>query len=186
MFHLGRLLGAATLTAAVACGCAATGKDAPDFTLTSDAGQAWALSGQRGKPVLLTFGFSHCADTCPETLAKLAHLTQHALGARGDDVEIVMVTVDPQRDTPGVLHAFMARFGRPIVGLTGSPQAIDAVEAAYHVWAAPVPGKRGHHDYDVAHTAAIFLIDAGGHIRGLHQDDDSEAAIARSVRDMLG
>jgi protein SCO1/2 len=184
MFRSGRLAAAAALTAAMLGGCGASGKAAPDFTLTSDAGQPWTLSAQHGKPVLLTFGFSHCADTCPETLAKLAHLTQHSLGGAGSAVEIVMVTVDPRRDSPAALHAFVSRFDRPIVGLTGSRKQIDAVESAYGVWAQPVPGKHGGQDYDVAHTATIFLIDAGGHIRGLHQDDDSEAAIARSVREM--
>jgi protein SCO1/2 len=186
MGRLRRWVAASAALIAAISACSAPGKPAPDFTLTSDAGRAWALSGQRGRPVLLTFGFSHCADTCPETLAKLAHVTQHALGPRGNDVEIAMITVDPQRDTPPVLHAFVSRFGRPIVGLTGSSRQIAAVEAAYHVWAQRVPGKRGGANYDVAHTAAIFLIDAGGHIRGLHEDDDSEAAIARSVREMLG
>lgn len=169
-------------------GCAAPGGAiAPDFTLTSSrAGQPWALSAQRGKALLLTFGFTHCADTCPATLAKLAHLTR-ALGPRGRDVEIAMVTVDPRRDTPPVLHAFVSRFDGPIVGLTGTPPAVAKVLAAYHVWAQPVPGTSGGRrprSYDVAHTAAIYFIDAGGRIRGLHEDDDSEAALTQAVREI--
>jgi protein SCO1 len=190
MPRLRRLLGVMTLIGPVLlAGCAARGgiTSAPDFTLTSSStGQPWALSAQRGKTVLLTFGFTHCADTCPATLAKLARLTR-ALGPRGRDVEIAMVTVDPRRDTPPVLHAFVSRFDGPIVGLTGNPTAVAKVEAAYHVWAQPVPGKNGRRQrgsYDVAHTAAIYLIDAAGRIRGLHEDDDSEAALTQAVREV--
>jgi protein SCO1/2 len=188
MLRLRRLLGVMTLIGpALLAACAARGATvAPDFTLTSSStGQPWALSAQRGKTVLLTFGFTHCADTCPATLAKLAHLTR-ALGPPGREVEIAMVTVDPRRDTPPVLHAFVSRFDGPIVGLTGAPPAVAQVEAAYHVWAQPVPGKGGRRrgSYDVAHTAAIYLIDAAGRIRGLHEDDDSEAALTQAVREI--
>ncbi|HEY1653626.1 MAG TPA: SCO family protein [Candidatus Tumulicola sp.] len=180
-----RLSCAAALIAVVA-GCAARGPAAPDFTLTSDTGQPWSLAAQRGRPVLLTFGFTHCADTCPATLAKLARLRTNALGPHGRDVEIVLVTVDPNRDTPAVLHAFVSRFGPSIVGLTGDPGRIRAVENAYHVWAQSVPGNRRGGNYDVAHAAVIYLIDAAGRIRGLHEDDESEADLARAVREMLG
>ncbi|MEO6836593.1 MAG: SCO family protein [Candidatus Tumulicola sp.] len=184
MSSLCRLLCVTALIAAVA-GCGTRDESAPDFTLVSDAGQSWTLSAHRGRPVLLTFGFTHCSDTCPATLAKLAHLCRHALGTRGAGIEVVMVTVDPRRDTPPVLHAFVSRFDGPIVGLTGSPAQIEAVEAAYHVWAQSVPGRRGQPNYDVAHSTSIYLIDAGGRVRGLRDDDDPEAAIARAVRDMV-
>ena len=177
-----RPLCAAALATLVA-GCAA-GRPAPDFTLTSDAGRPWSLSAQRGKPVLLTFGFTHCADTCPAALAKLAHIST-TLGRRGAQVEVAMVTVDPRRDTPAALHAFVGRFGRSIVGLTGSQGDVGNVEAAYHVWAQRVPGKAGRGSYDVVHTAAIYLIDSAGRIRGLREDDEPEADIARAVRDLL-
>lgn len=179
MASASRLLGAVALLAALAA-CAARGPAAPDFTLTSDTGRAWALRAQRGHPLLLTFGFTHCADTCPATLAKLAHLAQANPAVKASGVQIAMVTVDPRRDSPAVLHAFVSRFGASIVGLTGSPASVASVERAYHVWAQPLPAKRGH-GYDVAHSAAIYVIDAGGHIRGLYPDDESEASLARAL-----
>jgi protein SCO1/2 len=162
--------------------CASPATRAPDFTLTEDGGQAWTLSAQHGRPVLLTFGFANCADTCPATVAKLAHVAR-ALGANGHTVEVVLVTVDPTRDTPAALHRFVERFDGPVIGLTGTPAQIASVESAYHVWAQRVPGK--HHssrNYDVAHTAIIYAIDAGGSIRAIHNDADSGAALMATAR----
>ena len=157
---------------------------APDFTLTADRGQAWTLSEQH-RPFLLTFGFSHCADTCPATLAKLTNVVR-GLGTTGANLEIVMVSVDPRRDTPAALHRFVTRFDGPVVGLTGTPAQVGRVETEYRVWAQRVPGK--HHDrqsYDIAHTAVIYAIDGRGDIRATVNDDDSDAALTNTARELL-
>lgn len=180
MLCTSRLFVAAALLAAFAA-CAAGGPVAPDFTLTSDGGRPWTLSEQRGRPLLLTFGFTHCADTCPATLAKLAHLVRGNAAANSSGAQIVMVTVDPRRDSTAALHAFVSRFGSGIVGLTGSPASVRSVERAYHVWAQPLPPKRGRRGYDVVHSAAIYVIDARGRIRGLFPDDEPEASLARAL-----
>jgi protein SCO1 len=177
-----RLLGLAGLACiASILGCGG-GRGAPNFTLQDDTSKPWALAAQRGKVVLLTFGFTHCADTCPATVGKLTQLTR-SLGARGRDTEVAFVTVDPSRDTPAVLHRFVARFepgsGR-LVGLTGSPTAIASIESAYHAWSQRMP----HGDF--AHSSVIFLIDPNGRIRALRDESDSEASIARAVSEMLG
>jgi protein SCO1 len=169
--------------------CAGGGWNAPDFTLHDDGARAWTLSQQRGNVVLLTFGFTHCTDTCPATLAKLEHLTE-GLGDSANQVEIAFVTVDPQRDTPAVMHRFLARFaqdgGGRLVGLTGTPAQIAGVERAYHVWSQKVPGRHTRGDYDEAHTAVIYVIDARGRIRSLHEDDDSEQSLQAALRQVLG
>jgi protein SCO1/2 len=183
MSCLRRLLTIAAL-AVFAAGCSSTAMTATDFTLTSDSGRPWRLSDQQGRPVLLTFGFAHCSDTCPATLARLAQLTRQ-LGPDGRRIEIAMVTVDPRRDTPAALHAFVTRFGQNVVGLTGSSAQIRRVESAYHVWAAPL-GKKHDGGYDVAHTATIELIDARGHVRGIVNDDDGDAALSRALADVRG
>lgn len=170
------------LLSAFLAACAAYGPTAPDFTLTDDSGRAWALSAQRGKPVLLIFGFSHCRDTCPTTIAKLADLT-HKLGLSGGNVEIVMVSVDPARDTPPVLHRFVRQFDGPVVGLTGSKQHVARVEEAYHVWAQRIPGSRGK-NYDVAHSAVVYFITASGQIHAIRDDSDSETALAAEARSL--
>jgi protein SCO1/2 len=158
---------------------------APAFTLTDDRGQAWSLAAQRGTPVVLTFGFTHCADTCPATLAKLSRLA----AASGRPIEIAFVTVDPQRDSVAAMHRFVRQFEREgvrIVGLTGTPAQIDAVETAYHVWAQRIPGKHRTRAYDVAHSAVVFFIDGGGGIASLHDDGDSDAVLSRALREAAG
>jgi protein SCO1/2 len=116
------------LCALLAAGCAhAQSKPpAPDFTLTSDRGMPWTLSSQHGRELALFFGYTHCTDTCPDTLAKLTAAMHASASARG---EVVFVTIDPDRDTPSVMHSYIRRFsGARIVGLTGTPAQIDAVE----------------------------------------------------------
>lgn len=165
-------------------GCA-RGNPAADFTLQTDESAPWSLSAQHGKAVVMTFGYTHCADTCPLTLAKLAK-AKAALGGRAAGVEIAFVTVDPHRDTPAVLHAFLQKLGGGFVGLTGTPQQIDGVEQAYHVWAQRVPGRRGGDDYDDAHASAIFFIDTRGNVSSLHDDSDSVEELSRAAGNALG
>ncbi|MBV8155381.1 MAG: SCO family protein [Candidatus Eremiobacteraeota bacterium] len=175
---------ACTLAAAALVSCTHAPAAAP-IRLTDDSGSPWALDAQRGKAVAIVFGFTHCEDTCPATLAKLTHLAGQ-LGVQGREVEIAFVTVDPQRDTPGVLHRFVGRFSSPpvrVVGLTGTPAQIDAVKNAYHVWAQRVPGMHKGDGYDVAHSSVIFFVGPSGELRSLHDDDDSDAVLARALRE---
>jgi protein SCO1 len=168
------------LCPAIFAACAGTA-GAPDFTLRDDGGSRWTLAAQRGKVVLLTFGFTHCADTCPATLAKLTRLTSSIPGG-AQKVEVAFVTIDPTRDTVAVMHRFIARFAQPgegdLVGLTGTAPEIESVKAAYHIWSQPTP-------HDIAHTAVIFLIDPYGRIRGVRNDDDSETSLSRAVAEMF-
>lgn len=166
-------------------GCARGGTPAPDFTLTDQLGTPWSLDAQRGTAVALFFGYTHCSDTCPATLAKLAR----AIASQGDAgarAEIALVTVDPQRDTPAVLARYVRRFtGASIVGLTGTPAQIASVEQRYHVWAQKIPGRHGNDDYDDAHTAIVFVIDRNGYIAAMHDDADSLAQIAADIHKVI-
>jgi protein SCO1 len=180
-----RTLALVLLASALLTGCAHSGISAPDFALTSDHGTPWTLSAQRGKTVALFFGFTHCTDTCPDTLAKLAASLRVA-GANAHDAEIAFVTIDPERDRPAVMHAYIRRFaGAPIVGLTGTPAQIAAVEGAYHVWSKKVPGKHGMIDYDEVHSAFTFLIDRDGNERMIHNDDDSQRDFVADLATLL-
>jgi protein SCO1/2 len=170
------------LACAAAVAACSGGKSAPDFTLRDDRGNAWTLSAQQGKAVLLTFGFTHCRDTCPATLARLSRVSG-SLHDGSHRVEIAFVTIDPARDGVAVLHRFVERFQPPpggaIVGLTGSPQEIARVKGAYHVWTHAMP--RG----DIAHTAVIFFIDPRGRLAGVQNDDESDATLSRSLVALL-
>jgi protein SCO1/2 len=180
----GRTRNLAALAAALLLWACGRTPSAPGFTLTDDAGHAWTLSSQRGTPVLLTFGFTHCADTCPAILAKLARLASGP-GAK-TPVEIAFVTVDPARDSVTAMHRFVTRFGDAnarVVGLTGTQDQIDAVERAYHVWAQRIPGRQPHAAYDVAHSAVVYFIDAHGTTRSVRDDDDSDAVLSTALRE---
>lgn len=166
-------------------GTALTAQTAPNFTLTSDAGKPWTLSSQRGKVVALFFGYTHCDDTCPDTLAKLA-ASLRAAGATPQDGEVAFVTVDPQRDTPRVLHAYVRRFtGGKIVGLTGSAAGVADVEKAYHMYAQRVSTPKDGAGYDEAHSSFTYLIDRRGDQRVIHSDDDSQASFTADLRTLL-
>jgi protein SCO1 len=170
---------------ALLTGCAHPGIPAPDFTLTSDNGAPWTLSAQRGKVVALFFGFTHCDDTCPDTLAKLA-ASLHKDGATPATAEVAFVTIDPQRDTPAVMHRYKQRFsGAQIVGLTGTPAQIASVENDYHVWSQKIAGKKGSDDYDEAHSAFTFLIDRNGNQRMIHNDDDPQRDFVADLATLL-
>ncbi len=174
---------ALALAAALFAGCAHP--TAPDFTLTSDSGTPWELSAQHGKTVALFFGFTHCTDTCPDTLAKLA-ASLRADGANAQNATIAFVTIDPERDTPAVMRAYIQRFpGAPIVGLTGTPAQIAAVENAYHVWSKKMPAVHSRDDYDEAHSAFTFLIDRNGNERMIHNDDDPQRDFAADLATLL-
>jgi protein SCO1 len=166
-------------------GTALPNAPAPDFTLTSDAGTPWTLSHQRGQVVALFFGFTHCTDTCPDTLAKLNAVVRRAASGRGGSAaEIAFVTIDPARDTPAVMRAYVQRFpGSNIVGLTGTQAQIDAVMHSYNVWTQREPGKGD--DYDEDHSAFTFLIDRNGNERVLHNDDDAARDYAADVTALL-
>ena len=178
-------LAASVLAFALLSGCTHRPPSA-DFTLTDDRGDPWSLSAQRGRIVLLDFGFTHCADTCPLALAKLVRVVK-AAESNPSDATIAFVTVDPARDGVSAMHRYVQKFdttGR-LVGLTGTPAQIDAVERDYHVWAQRVPGAHGRQGYDVAHSAAIYYIDRSGAQRALRDDDDSEAALGTTLRELL-
>jgi protein SCO1/2 len=150
---------------------------APDFTLTSDLGAPWELA-QQHSIVVLTFGFAHCADTCPALLARLSRIATDTVRTHGKPVRVAMVTVDPERDRPTALHAFVSRFAG-VTGLTGTQVQIDAVETAYHVWAQRLPLKHGEYDY--AHATAVYVLDSNGRIVAVRDDSDSDATIASAL-----
>ncbi|HET6277003.1 MAG TPA: SCO family protein [Candidatus Cybelea sp.] len=161
-------------------------RPAPDFTLTDQYGHPWTLSQQHERIVALYFGLTHCKDTCPTTVAKLARAITNQ-GSRAKNAEIAFVTIDPQRDTPPILGRFIARFdGARIIGLTGTPAQIASVERSYAVWAQKVRGDgRSNGDYDETHSSVTYLIGRDGRERVVHDDADSLASIASDIHALL-
>ena len=136
---------------------------APEFSLRGSDGSDVTLARYRGKVVLLSFGFTSCAAVCPTTLATLAQ-ARKSLGAKADAVQVIFVTVDPERDNAAHMHDYLAAFDRGFIGATGSPEALAEVRQDYGVTA--VRQDTGP-DYAVAHTSSIFLIDRAGKLRAV-------------------
>ena len=134
-----------------------------DFQLTDHNGHPRSLSDFRGKVVAVFFGFTHCPDVCPTTLAELAQ-TVKRLGARGDEVQILFITVDPARDTQKVLAQYVTAFDPRFLGLYGDPATTAKAAAAYKVFFGPQPPNASG-NYTVDHSAAIFVIDRRGRPR---------------------
>jgi protein SCO1/2 len=126
-------------------------------------GSELTLARYRGKVVLMSFGFTNCAAVCPITLATLAQ-ARGALGAAADDVQVVFVTVDPERDAAPRLKTYLAAFDNSFVGATGTPEALAAMRKSYGVVARKVPMVDG---YAMDHTSSVFLVDREGKLRAL-------------------
>lgn len=139
-------------------------KPAPDFELARADGGELKLRDQRGKVVLLFFGFTSCPDVCPATLGDAKRLLA-GLGDDADQTEYLFVTVDPDRDTPEVLSKYVSIFDPRIIGLTGSDDTLSAVWDEYGVYVEKVPLEGSAQDYTVTHTARVFVIDAEGRLR---------------------
>lgn len=144
------------------------------FTLIDSSGQPFSSAKLAGKPYALFFGFTHCPDVCPTTLARLARLRQQ-LG-RGDDAfNIVFVTVDPERDDPEAVGAYAKLYGTPIIGLTGSRAQIDQVAKQHGIYHAKVAQADAPDGYTVDHGAAVLLFDKAGRFSGTIAQEEGDA-----------
>jgi protein SCO1/2 len=141
-----------------------TGADyAKDFQLTDHNGQPRSLKDFKGKLVVMFFGYTQCPDVCPTTMTDLAAIRK-ALGAEGEKLQSVFVTIDPERDTPEVLKAYVANFGPGVVALRGTPEQTAAAAKEFKVFYAKVPGRNGG-AYTMDHSAASFVFDPAGRVR---------------------
>lgn len=153
------------------------------FTLTRDDGQIVNQSDYLGKLVLLYFGYTHCPDVCPTTLADLAAAVKQ-LGPQADQVRILFVSVDPARDTPVVLKSYVNAFSPWMVGLTGSQAQLTTLTKRYRVaYGLGKPDASGN--YVVYHSSAVFVFDRRGQVRLLTSYTDKPAVIARDLARLL-
>ena len=144
---------------------------APDFTLQGSDGSELKLSRYRGKVVLLGFGFTSCAAVCPVTLGTLA-AAHKQLGAQASELQVVYITVDPERDDAPRMKKYLSSFDPTFIGGTGSDQQLAAVRKEYGIAAQKVAGPDG----SFTHSSFVYLIDREGRIRALmpygHPPDD--------------
>ncbi|HXC57281.1 MAG TPA: SCO family protein [Rhizomicrobium sp.] len=155
-----------------------------DFTLTrANDGAAVRAADYRGKVAILYFGYTHCPDICPTTLANLAEVLQK-LGARAGEVRVLFVTVDPGRDTPAAMAGYVRSFAPQIDGLRGTPDELTALTRRYRVAFSVTPAGAGQ-PYDVMHSNAVFFFDKKGRARLVATATDDVAGVTADVKRLL-
>ena len=156
---------------------------AKDFDLADGDGRRWKLADFSGKVTVVFFGFTQCPDVCPTTMIELAEVKQR-LGADGARVQGVFVTIDPERDTPEVLKAYVANFGAGFVGLRGSAEETAAIAKHFKVYYNKVPGKTPT-SYTMDHTAGSYVFDASGRVRLFTRHGTGPDALVHDLKILL-
>jgi protein SCO1/2 len=154
---------------------------APDFSLRGSDGAELKLSHYRGKVVILGFGFSSCPEVCPTTLATLAQ-ARKKLGAQAREVQVVYVTVDPERDDAARLRKYLAGFDPSFIGGTGTDEQLAAVRKDFGISATR---KSSGDSYGFSHSSYTYLIDRDGRMRALMPYGQSPDDYAHDVRILL-
>jgi protein SCO1/2 len=153
------------------------------FTLTDGAGRTETAADYAGQVKLLYFGYTHCADICPETVAVLASALQQ-LGSKADGARVLFVSVDPKRDDAATLKRFAAHFSPNVIGLTGTEDELQALGRRYRVaYSYGKPDAQG--DYEVYHSSVVFAFDRQGRVRLLFDRDEGASAIAADLGRLL-
>lgn len=151
-----------------------------DFRLVDHNGNPITQEAFAGRPTLVFFGFTHCPEVCPTTLYEMAGWFE-ALGEEGRNLQAFFISVDPERDTPEIMKNYAEAMTDRVTGITGDPDEIAKVIAAWHVYAAKIPTDDG--DYTMDHTASVFLIDENGTFKGtIAYGENPETAIAKLKR----
>jgi len=152
-----------------------------DFNLVDTTGAPATLAALRGHPTLVFFGFTHCPDVCPTTLAILADVQKQVVAqdAKLAGLKVALISVDPERDTPAQLGSYIASFGGDLIGLTGSPPEIVNVSRSFGVASSKV--DLGGGNYTMDHSATIFALDSGGRVIAVFTPPFRAAALRGDV-----
>ncbi len=162
-----------------------TGADyAKDFALPDQDGRQRTLADFKGRVVVVFFGYTQCPDVCPTTLADLAAAKQQ-LGADGARLQPVFITVDPERDTPEVLKAYVANFGTDFVALRPTPEQLAALAKDFKLYYKKVDGKTAG-SYTMDHSAGSYLYDPQGRLRVYSRYGMGAQAFAADAKLLLG
>lgn len=189
-----RHLGIAALALSLLAACAPdklafksidiTGADyAKGFTLKDQNGQVRALSDFKGKVAVLFFGYTQCPDVCPTSMTELAEV-KRLLGADGERLQGLFITVDPARDTPELLKAYMANFDPSFLAFSPTPEQLAEVAKHYKVYYKKVDGKTPT-SYTMDHSAGSYIYDPQGHLRLYSRYGSGAQALADDIRLLL-
>jgi protein SCO1/2 len=153
------------------------------LALPDTTGRVRTLEDFKGKVTVVFFGYTHCPDVCPTTMAELAEV-KRSLGADGERVQGVFVSVDPERDTPELLHAYITGFDPTFVALRGTIEQTKATATEFKVFFAKVPSKTGG-SYTVDHTAGSYVFDPLGRVRLFERYGVGAKALADDLKHLL-
>ncbi len=161
-----------------------TGLDyAKGFSLKDHNGKPVTLESYKGKVVVMFFGFTQCPDVCPTTMAEMAGVMKE-LGPQADDVQVLFVTLDPERDTPELLRQYAPAFDKRFVGLYGTPAEIAQTAKEFKVFYQKVPGQTPD-SYTIDHTAGSYVFDKQGKVRLFLRHNQGTAPIAHDLKLLL-
>ena len=161
-----------------------TGADyARDFSLPDQTGQVRTLKDFRGRVVAVFFGFTQCPDVCPTTLTEMGRVKQ-LLGSDGDKLQVIFITVDPQRDTPQVLQAYMRNFDPQHLALVPTEQQLSEIAKEFKIYYKKIEGKTPS-AYVMEHSAVTYVFDSRGRVRLYAGYGLEPEALASDVRKLL-
>jgi protein SCO1/2 len=161
-----------------------TGLDyARGFTLTDQNGKKRTLADFKGKVVVVFFGYTQCPDVCPTTMAEMASVMKD-LGPQADQVQVLFITLDPERDTPQLLASYVPAFDKRFLGLWGTPEQTAKVAKEFKVFYQKVPGSEPG-QYSIDHTAGSYVFDRDGKIRLFVRHGQGSAPLVHDIRQLL-
>jgi protein SCO1 len=161
-----------------------TGADyATGFSLTDHNGQPRTLADFKGKAVVIFFGFTQCPDVCPTSMSELAE-AKRLLGADGERLQGLFVSIDPERDTPEIMKQYMASFDPSFLALYAAPDALPALAKSYKIYYKKVDGPTPT-SYTMDHSAGSYVYDPQGRIRLYHRYGSGAPALAADLKKLL-
>jgi protein SCO1 len=149
------------------------------FTMTDQDGRPVTEKTFQGKARAMFFGFTYCPDICPTTLSRMAQLMQ-LLGEDADKLQVILVSVDPERDTPEVLKPYVEAFDSRFVALTGTPQQLADFATGYRFYYKKVPTADGNYTMD--HSAGVYLYDSSGAFRSTLDPHETDEVVLKKLR----
>jgi protein SCO1 len=156
---------------------------ARDFALNDFNGKPRTLADYKGKVVVVFFGYTQCPDVCPTTMAEMAAVMKE-LGAKADQVQVLFITLDPERDTPALLKDYVPQFDKRFVGLVGTPEQTAQVAKEFKVFYTKVPGSAPG-QYSIDHTAGSYVFDRDGKLRLFVRHGQGTAPLVHDIRQLL-
>jgi len=174
----------ADATASGFSGIDITGADyAKGFTLTDHNGQTRSLTDFKGQVVVIFFGFTQCPDVCPTSMGELAE-ARRLLGPQGDKLQGLFISIDPERDTPEIMKAYMASFDPSFLALYAAPDQLPELAKSFKVYYKKVDGKTPT-SYTMDHSAGSYVYDTQGRVRLYHRYGSGAHALAGDVKKLL-